>query len=215
MSVLKVLVVDDHPVFRDGLVAALSREPDLEIVGAVQSAQIGLEIARTERLDLAITDVMMPETTGISLAAELHALQPDCTILALSMVDEPVVIAEVLRAGANGYAHKSQSVTALVAAIRAVLAGELYLPPDVPRSVVEGMVAGPPDRPLERLTRREREVFELLIRGSTNDDIGGRLFIARRTVETHRQRIMNKLAAHSLVEMIRIAATYGVIEKRG
>jgi DNA-binding NarL/FixJ family response regulator len=133
MSVVKVLVVDDHPVFRDGLVAALAREPDLEIVGAVQSAKIGLEIARTQPLDLAITDVMMPDTTGISFTAELHQLQPDCTILALSMVDEPVVIAEILRAGANGYAHKGQSVDALIAAIRAVIAGEMYLPPDVPQ----------------------------------------------------------------------------------
>jgi DNA-binding NarL/FixJ family response regulator len=210
---MKVLVVDDHPVFREGLLAALANEPDLTVIGAVANARTALETATVEKIDLAICDVMMPEVTGITLASELRRLQPDCTIMALSMVDEPVVIAEILRAGANGYALKSQSVADVIAAIRSTVAGELYLPPTAPRSSIEALIAGTPERPLERLTRREREVFELLIRGSTNDDIAARLFIARRTVETHRQRIMNKLAAHSIVDMIRIAAAYGVLEK--
>lgn len=107
-----------------------------------------------------------------------------------------------------GFALKTQTTQEIIEAIRQVLGGLRYLPPTVSRDAVEAEL-GRPSAPLERLTRREREVFELLIRGNSNDEVATRLFIARRTVETHRQRIMKKLSAHSIVQMQRIAARHG------
>jgi DNA-binding NarL/FixJ family response regulator len=205
----RVAVVDDHPLFRQGLVVALGSEPDFEIVGEAGSAQEALDLVQRVEVDLAIVDILMPGVSGITLATELHERRPDCRILGLSVIDEPGVIADMLRAHACGYSLKTQPVNEIIDAIRQVLGGLRYLPPSVSRDAVEAELDGDAARPLQRLTKREREIFELLIRGYSNDDISTRLFIARRTVETHRQRIMKKLSAHSIVQMQRLAARYG------
>jgi two-component system, NarL family, invasion response regulator UvrY len=205
----RVAVVDDHPLFRQGLVVALRSEPDFEIVGEAGSAQEALDLVQRVDVDLAIVDILMPGVSGITLATELHERRPECRILGLSVIDEPGVIADMLRAHACGYSLKTQPVSEIIDAIRQVLGGLRYLPPSVSRDAVEAELDGDAARPLQRLTKREREIFELLIRGYSNDDISTRLFIARRTVETHRQRIMKKLSAHSIVQMQRLAARYG------
>lgn len=213
VDVLKsqMLVVDDHPLFRAGLAVTLSREPDLEVAGQASCASEAMELAQRVAFDVAVIDVLMPCTSGVSLAAQLLELRPDCKILALSVLDEPTIIATMLRAGATGYALKTQDPIEIVQAIRCVLTGVRYLPPIVPCEAVLAMLTGKGDRPLQRLTRREREIFELLIRGVNNDEIASKLFIARRTVETHRQRIIKKLATHSILEMIRLAARQGAL----
>ncbi len=212
-AVLKsqALVVDDQPLFRTGLAMALGREPDLEVSAQASCASEAVAFARRIPIDVAVIDVMMPCQTGVSLAAELLELRPNCKILALSVLDEPTIIATMLRAGATGYALKTQDPAEIVQAIRIVLMGHRYLPPMVSRDAVDTVLTGVGDPPLERLTRREREVFELLIRGVSNEEIASKLFIARRTVETHRQRIIKKLAAHSLLDMIRVAARQGAL----
>ncbi len=206
----QVLLVDDHPLFRAGLAQILTSEPDMQVVSDVGSAAEAVEFARREPIDIVVLDVLMPTTTGISLAAQILEVRPTCKVLALSVLDEPVMIAAMLRSGASGYALKTQPPNEITEAIRTVLAGQRYLPPRVSRDEVLARVHGDGE-PLQRLTRREREIFDLLIRGHSNDDIGTRLFIARRTVETHRQRIMKKLATHSIVEMIRLAARQGAL----
>ena len=205
----RLVLVDDHPLFRQGLAMTLAREPDLEVVADVGTAQEACELARHTKLDAAIVDVLMPTTSGITLASELYEIQPGCAVLGLSVIDEPGLIADMLRARACGFALKTQPTSEIVAAIRQVLGGVRYLPPSVSRDAVDHELAGNPPRPLARLTRREREVFELLIRGHSNDEVATKLFIARRTVETHRQRIMNKLSAHSVAQMQRLAALHG------
>ena len=130
-------------------------------------------------------------------------------MLGLSVIDEPGLIADMFRAHACGFALKTQPVMEIVDAIRQVLGGIRYLAPSVSRDAVQAELESNAMRPLQRLTKREREVFELLIRGYSNEDIANRLFIARRTVETHRQHIMNKLSAHSIVQMQRVSARYG------
>lgn len=205
----RLAVIDDHPLFRQGLAVALQREPDLEVVAEAGNAADALALARVTPLDAAVVDVLMPGTSGITLASELHEIQPDCRVLGLSVIDEPCLIADMLRAHACGFALKTQSTGEIVDAIRHVLGGLRYLPPSVSRDAIELELAATPSHPLARLTRREREVFELLIRGHSNDEIATQLVIARRTVETHRQRIMKKLSAHSIVQMQRIAALHG------
>jgi DNA-binding NarL/FixJ family response regulator len=160
-------------------------------------------------IDVAVIDVLMPSVSGISLASQLRELQPRCKVLGLSVIDEPCLIADMLRAGAAGFALKTQPIEEIVDAIRTVLGGVRYLPPRVSHDAIERELATTTGRPLQRLTPREREVFELVIRGHSSDQIANRLFIARRTVETHRQRVMTKLSAHSIVEMLRVAALHG------
>jgi len=206
---IQICLIDDHPVFRRGLAAVLGREPSFEIVGEASNANEALELARTTRLDVAVVDLLMPGLSGISLTSELYELQPACRVLALSVIDEPGIIADTLRARACGYALKTQPVTEIVEAIGQLVGGVRYLPPTVSADRVEAELAATPQRPFSRLTKREREVFELLIRGYSNDEIATRLFIARRTVETHRHRVMHKLSTHSVAQMQRLAARHG------
>ena len=204
-----VAIVDDHPLFRQGLAVALQREHDLDVAGEAGDAAGALELASRCTLDVAVIDVLMPEMSGITLASELLELQPECRVLGLSAIDDPGLIADMLRARASGFALKRQPIAQIVEAIRLVLGGLRYLPPGVSSEVVDAELARTADDPLGRLTPREREVFELLIRGHSNDQIATRLFISRRTVETHRQRVGKKLSAHSIARLQRIAARHG------
>lgn len=207
--VVNIALVDDHPLFRKGLAIALTAEPGFEVVGEAGAASEAYALAREKAIDVAIVDVLMPEVSGITVASELHDTWPRCRVLGLSVIDEPGLIADMLRAGACGYALKTQPIEQIIEAVRLVHAGIRYLPPTVSTDAIESELRAHRYSPLDRLTRREREIFELVIRGFSNDEIASRLFIARRTVETHRQRVANKLSAHSLPQLQRIAARYG------
>lgn len=207
----QILLVDDHPLFRAGLALAIRTEPDLEVAAECGTAEEAVDRVRRQSFELGILDVLMPKTTGVSLATELIERQPEMRILALSVLDEPVMMSAMLRAGASGYAIKTQPAAEIIHAARTVLGGGAYLPPHVSRDAVLASSRTAPDSPLERLTRREREIFDLLLHGNTNDQIGAQLFISRRTVETHRLRIMRKLGATTLIDMIRVAAREGAL----
>ena len=207
-----VAIIDDHPLFREGLAVTLRRELDLDVIGEAGDAASALRLAKRVELDVAVIDVLMPGTSGISLASELFTLQPRCKILGLSVIDDPGLIADMLRARACGFALKTQPVAEIIEAIRLVLGGVRYLPPGVSHDAIDAELARTALDPLHRLTRREREIFELLIRGRTNDEIATHLSISRRTVETHRQRIGKKLSAHSIVQLQRIAARHGGLD---
>lgn len=184
-------------------------EPDIDVIGEAADGAEAIALARRETIDLAIVDVLMPTVSGVGLAVELHECQPTCRVLGLSVIDEPGLIADMLRAHASGFALKTQPVSEIIDAVRQVLGGIRYLAPTIASDAVDAALSGGRNQPLERLTKREREIFELLIRGNSNDEIATRLYIARRTVETHRQRIMHKLSAHSILQMQRIAALHG------
>lgn len=205
----RVAIVDGDPVFRQRLAVALRREPDLDLVGEAGGAEQAIELAKRSVLDAAVVDILMPATSGISLTSELFALQPRCRVLGVSGIDDPGVIADMLRTHACGYAVKTQPVAEIVDALRQVLGGVRYLPPGVSRNDVDAALAGTGAHAFQRLTPREREVFDLLILGHSNDEVAARLVISRRTAEAHRQHIMNKLSAHSIAQMQQIAALHG------
>ena len=207
----RVLLVDDHPLLRQGLGEVLAREVDVEGVATVGNATDALEIAQRERLHVAVVDVILPATSGVSLTAQLKRIQPTCKVLGLSSLDEPTRIAEMLRAGAEGFALKSQPPEDIVTAIRAIVAGGTYLPPTVASDQIQRLIASDDAWPLRRLTQRERQIFDLLVAGRSNDDIASMLVIAKRTVETHRQHIMKKVGVRSLVELIRLGMKHGVV----
>jgi DNA-binding NarL/FixJ family response regulator len=204
-SKIRVLIVDDHPLFRRGLATLMAREPDLE-PSAEAGNQYEAQVAVSHlAFDVALVDVRIPPSGGAVIVEELRALAPSCRVLGLSVVDEPCIIADMLRAGAAGYALKTQAPSELMDAVRAVASGAQYLPSGVARDAIEGELAGAPQPPDACLTRREHEVFDLLIQGYSNSEIATKLYVARRTVETHRYRITRKLHAHSVLDLQRVA----------
>jgi DNA-binding NarL/FixJ family response regulator len=203
----RLLLVDDHPLFRQGLGALISTAPDLEIIGEAGNSDDVRALANQREIDVAVVDLVIPTISGIGVTRELHDLLPSCRVLGLSVVAEPSVIAEMLRAGAVGFALKTEPPMQILQAIRDAAAGTRYLPQRLSREAIERELAGA-GRYRACLTKRECEIFELMIRGYTNTEIGTRLFIARRTVETHRYRITKKLNARSIVELQRVAALY-------
>jgi DNA-binding NarL/FixJ family response regulator len=206
VTAARTILVDDHPLFRLGLRMLLRDQADVEIVGEAATADEALDLAGRTHIDIALVDLVLPGG-GVALAARLHQLQPACKIIGLSVIVEPVRIAEMLLAGASGYLLKNQPVDEIVEAIRLVLGGIRYLPPGVSPEDIAAVATGA--RLFERLTRREREVFEQLIRGRSNAAIASSLLISVRTVETHRQRILAKLEAHSIVELVHLASLHG------
>ncbi len=203
----RALLVDDHPLYRCGLRTVLTRRRLLDCVAEAGTAQEALAIASEMAFDIALVDLVLPVMDGVALTRRLRAVQPSCAVLGISVVDEPTRISELLRAGAAGYVLKSQPVEELSEAITAVLGGVRYLPPSIAPAEVEAI-----KHPIEQLTPREREILGHLVRGRSNDDISTSLFISRRTVETHRQRILRKLDAHSIAQMFTVAARHGVLD---
>jgi DNA-binding NarL/FixJ family response regulator len=206
----RLLLVDDHPMFRAGLRVLLERDKRLSVVGEAATASVALQVAEQHSVDVAIVDVILPESGGVALTRSLRTRQPSCKILALSMVEEPVRVADMFRAGASGYALKSQMPEAIVDAIHSVLGGVRYLAPEIPAVEVDALISAPV-LPLERLTARERGVFDLLVRGKSNAGVAAILEIAPSTVETHRRNIMHKLEARSIVDLVRVALRHGVM----
>jgi len=209
VALASVLLVDDHPSFCQGLALLLEREPDFQVVGCVSTAAEALACDARLSPDLVVIDVLMNGTDGIELTRQLSARRP-ARILGLSVIDEPMRIAQMLRAGAQSFALKTQPLAEILVAARTSLAGNRYLAPSV-REAVEPLTRSPNALALDRLTRREREIFEMLARGLSNDAIGGQLHIATRTVDTHRQNIMKKLDAHSIGQLVRLAAKWGAL----
>jgi DNA-binding NarL/FixJ family response regulator len=204
-----VALIDDHPLFRAGLGMILRAAGDFEVVGEAGNATEARALFAQTSVDVAVVDVMMPEVSGISLALEIHELDPRCRVVGLCELDDPGLIADMLRAGACGFILKTQPSDEIAGAVRQVTAGQRYLPPTVSRDLIEHELASPAGTPLPALSRREREIFELVIRGYSNGDIAARLFISMRTVETHRQRVAKKLSARTIIELQRLAARNG------
>lgn len=209
-SPTRVLVVDDHPLFRAGLCAVLDREPDFEVAAQVGTLEEAMHVIGSQPVDLAIVDILLPNGDGIQVTRKLRERAQDLSVLGLSVLDEPIRVAELLRAGAVGFVHKTQPVTEILDAMRRTLAGDRYLCPAL-REQLEQLLSPDTKLPLERLTAREREVFILLVQGNNNETAARTLGIAARTVETHRQRIMKKLGAHSVAELVRLAAKWGAL----
>jgi two-component system, NarL family, response regulator FusR len=206
---VRTLIVDDHPMFRLALREVLAREPDFEVIAAAGSVAEAIACLAHHTFDVAIVDMVLPDGRGSAFVDHVLNAQPDCKVLALSGVDEPTQMAEMLCAGASGFALKSQPVGEIVEALRTVLGGGRSVPA-VSRDQIDKLLDSPDAWPLERLTPRERDVFDLLVGGYTNEGIAAKLLISRRTVETHRQRVMAKLAARSLGHLVQLAVRHGL-----
>jgi DNA-binding NarL/FixJ family response regulator len=213
MSSYTVALIDDHQLFLDGLRALLLAQSDLRVVASTSLAKAAVSAVHEAQPDVVVLDLMMPGLSGLSVVRELLRDNPDRRVLALSMiVDEPSV-ADALDAGVRGYACKSQPASEVVEAIREVARGHSYLAPQLADTVPPAEPGKRRPRPLDKLTAREREVFDLTVAGRSTRDVAVELTISPRTVETHRARILRKLEAHSALDLVRMAANWGMLNR--
>ena len=212
--VTRILIADDHSIVRSGLKKILDAKPDMEVVAEAEDGAEAVEKALKEDVHLVILDVSMPRKTGIQAAAELHKRKPELRVLMLSMHDSEQFLFEALKAGASGYVLKSGADTDIVEAVRAAMRGDSYLYPSAVTTLVRDYVerGGRGEEQFDVLTPRELEVLKLIAEAHTSKEIADLLFISIKTVERHRQNILDKLGMRDRVELTRYAIRRGLIQ---
>jgi two-component system response regulator NreC len=208
---IRILLADDHKLVRQGFRLILLSQPDMDVVGETGNGREAVELARTLRPDVVVMDVAMPELNGIEATRRIREISPHIRVLALSVHRDSVYVREIIRAGAEGYLLKESADTDLLAAVRAVAAGNSYLSPEV-SGVILRDYRKHATNPLDLLTSREREVLQLIAEGKTNKEIAGLLNLSIYTVDGHRARIMEKLNLHSVGELVRFAVRNGLVD---
>ncbi len=205
----RVLLVDDHPIFRLGLAQLISAEPDLQVIGEAEDAEAALAFLRDNTVDLAVVDLSLKTSSGIDLIKQIRQIWPDLKLLVLSMHDEQLFGERVLRAGANGYLMKHVAAERIIGAIRKAMRGELAVSEQLAETMLHAMVARPRSGSgIENLSDRELEVFELLGRGHDTRSIAEALKISIKTVETHQSNLKLKLGAQSAHQLRRLAVLW-------
>lgn len=205
---IRILLADDHRMFREALRIQLVAEKDIHIVGETGSAAGTLAAIRAARPDVVVLDIALPDGNGIDVARTIAARHPDIRIVALSGYVEPMYVEEAMKAGAHAYVVKSAGIEELLRAIRAVLAGHRFLSPEVTCGMVPQ--ASAESSPARLLTAREKEVLRLLASGRRSTEIAASLGISAATVEVHRRNIRKKLRLNSVAELTRYAIRQGI-----
>lgn len=211
-SRIRVLLADDHPVVRRGVVACLQHHPHMEVVGEAADGQEALLKARQLVPDVLLADIDMPHLTGLALTEALRKELPQIKVLLLSMHTNTELVLRCAQSGAKGYLLKQAPPEEFAQAIEAVNAGQSFFSPDVARLALNQMVRGTGRGPdPSDLTNREREVLVCIAEGLSNKEIACRFNIGTRTVETHRERLMNKLGIHTIAGLTKFAFAKGLI----
>jgi two-component system response regulator NreC len=223
------MLVDDHDIVRTGLKSFLETQADFQVVAEASSGVDAIRIAGEAVPDVVVMDITMPEMDGLEATRQLKALYPQCFVLALTVHEDKQYLFEMMAAGATGYITKHAAAEELVAAIRAVALGNVYLQPALARWLLEDyrrLLAQPRpeaqpgegvrtrEKDLAVLSRRELQVLEGVARSSSNLQIGEQLGISPKTVARHRERIMNKLNLHSCTDLVKFAIRTGLIDVR-
>jgi two-component system NarL family response regulator len=210
---IRVLLVDDHELMREGLRSILERESDIEVVGEAASGRAAVKLASTLKPDVVVMDVAMKDSNGIEATRQMRSASPGVKVIALSSHADSRYVTAMLDAGACAYVLKANAFDDLRRALMAAQQGKSYLCPEVTESVV-GASLDKATRARARLhaslSPREKEVLQLLAEGLSSPDIGGRLFIATTTVETHRRNVMRKLGIHNVADLTKYAIREGL-----
>lgn len=210
---ITLLLADDHEIVRAGLRAMLDQQPDIKVVAEAHDGRAAVQLARTLKPTVVLMDVVMPGLNGIEATYAIKRALPSTKVLALSAYGDWDNVSRMLSAGASGFLVKDMAVADLIRAIRTVAGDRLYLSPEMAGDVVKAYVAGPCKSERETggfLSRRECEVLQLLAEGHTSKEIAFCLHLSVKTIETHRQRIMDRLNIHTVAELTKCAIRRGL-----
>jgi DNA-binding NarL/FixJ family response regulator len=210
---IKVLLVDDHAIIREGLRSLLEKQPEMEVIADTDDGRKARQLVRELLPDIVIMDITMPGLNGIEATRQITAEYPDVKVIALSIHSKRRYVADMLSAGATGYILKECLFDELVAAIKAVAAGGRYLSPRITDVVVSDYVkrlSASADSPFEALKAREREVLQLVAEGKSTKQIALELHVSIKTIEANRRQIMDKLNIHSIAELTKYAVREGL-----
>jgi len=215
MSKIKLLLVDDHSLFRAGIKALLEKEKDIEIVGEAENGREAVKKAKQLSPDIVLMDISMPSLNGIEATHQIKKNNIDTKVLIVTMHEAEEYISKALHAGAYGYLTKSALHAELIAAIKAVHQGEYFLSPQITKKLITRFVnksnTKVTSNRLNALTEREREIIQLIAEGNSNKKIAEILYISKKTVENHRTNLMKKLDIHNVVELTQFAIRNGLI----
>ncbi|HYW09709.1 MAG TPA: response regulator transcription factor [Longimicrobium sp.] len=212
---VRILLVDDHAVLRAGLRALLEAEPGFQVVGEAGTGEEGVRLAGQTRADVVVMDLSMPGMGGLEAVRQIAALNQGTRVLVLTMHGEEEHLLPVLEAGGSGYVTKRSADEELIEAIHTVARGDVFLYPSGAKLLLRGLKAKSEpgeDDPIDRLTEREREVLSYTVEGFSSSEIGKKLFISPKTVDTYRSRIMEKLGLRHRSELVRFALRNGLLK---
>ena len=212
---IRILLADDHNLFRHGVKRILEAQEGFEVVAEAASGIEAIDLAKTHQPDIAVVDIAMKELNGIEATAQLLKASPKTSVLILSMYSDERYVLRAVRAGARGYILKDTVEEGLVEAVRAVADGAAYFSPEISRVFQEARARAMEEKSIddryELLTDRERQLYNMLAEGQTNKDIAARLGLSLHTVETHRTRIMEKMGVHTIAELVLSAVRRGIV----
>ncbi|MGI5862526.1 MAG: response regulator [Myxococcales bacterium] len=211
---MRILVADNHKILADGLYSLLEQQPGMKVVGRAEDGRTAVRLACELRPDIVVMDIVMPELNGIEATRQIRAQVPGCRVVALSMHSDKRYVTGILAAGASGYVVKDSAFDELARAVRLVAEGKVYLSPDIAGLVMDDYLqrlSGSPGPSAGVLTAREREVLQLLAEGRSTQEIGRRLHLSAKTVETHRRNIRVKLGIRNLADLTKYAIREGII----
>ena len=212
----RVLIVDDHPMMRQGLAQLINDEPDLKVVAEADSGTQAVTIVGSQKLDLILLDLSLPDKNGLELIKDIQALKPAVPILVVSMHDEALYSERVLRAGGRGYIMKQEGGKMFLQAIHQVLSGKIYVSEKMSSRILEGFSGrrAEPASPIEQLSDREFEVFQLIGQGKGTREIAQHLHLSVKTVEVHRANIKQKLKLKTATDLVRHAVRWNEVEPK-
>jgi DNA-binding NarL/FixJ family response regulator len=205
----RILIVDDHPMMRDGLRQLIANEADLEVCGEAEDAPAALQVAEEFKPDIAVVDITLRSTNGLELIKDLRIRSPDTAVLALSMHDESLYAERVLRAGGRGYIMKQEGGKRIIEGIRRILGGGVFVSDQISARILDSISGRAKNlSPVETLTDREFEVFQLIARGVGTAEMAEKLHVSAKTIEVHRVNIKAKLGIPTAPELIRFAVRW-------
>jgi DNA-binding NarL/FixJ family response regulator len=214
----RILIVDDHPLFREGLKSILARNREFDVIAEAETGQEAFIKATEHSPDVAVIDITLPDTNGIELTRRIKEILPEVRVVMVTVHAKVNYIKEAFRAGATGYVVKESAADRLIQCLNAVSRGEYYIDSSLSQKIVDGLLApetqdkGMGDDRYSALTAREQQVLRLVAEGLRSKDIAKKLDISPKTVETHRANLMSKLDLHSTFELVKYAARIGLIE---
>ena len=215
MNKIKVLVVDDHPIVREGICALLAVVGDIEVAAEAANGSEAIDMVRELQPDVVLMDIAMPIMGGLEATRRICREFPKTKVLILTQYDDKEYVLPVIEAGASGFVSKAAASSELISGIRSIYRGDSYLSPPAAKLLVEGYRHKTGSRagkdPYDRLTDRERDVLKLMVEGHTNQEIADILVISRKTVEGHKTNLMAKLDIHNQTELVKYALRKGII----